>query len=139
MSSKSAIINDRHIICPHCKNDVTVLRPHGGGAQYAKKWDKLPQRALDVLQIWHENPVYRRYWLTKDTILAICKQEKLFMKFASLNARVSELLACGLIESSKHERTDHQTTKKPLYKIDTKKAKLVLLAKGNLGVLEIIK
>ena len=138
MSTKSAVINDRHIICPHCQNDVTVLRPHGGGAAYAKKWTKLPQRALDVLRIWNGNKVYGNYWITKEILLAICQQENLKTKFTSINARVSELVALGLVRVSKHERVDHTTTRKPLYKINTDNARLVLAKNGNLKDLETI-
>ena len=138
MSTKSAVINDRHIICPHCQNDVTVLRPHGGGAAYAKKWRKLPKRALAILRVWCENPVYSNYWLSKDTLQAICDNENLNMKFASVNARVSELVALGLVQVSRHERVDHTTTRKPLYKINTDNARLVLAKNGVLKDLEVI-
>ena len=135
MSTKSAVINDRHIICPHCQNDVTVLRPHGGGAAYAKKWKQVPERVLEVLGIWNRNKVYANYWLTKETLLGICQHAGLNIKFTSLNARVSELVAIGLATSSKHERVDHTTTRKPLYKINREKAKQVLDVHGKLEAL----
>ncbi|MCY4492037.1 MAG: hypothetical protein OXC46_11355, partial [Thaumarchaeota archaeon] len=72
------------------------------------------------------------YWITKETLLSICQQEGLKIKFTSINARVSELVAIGLVESSKHERVDHTTTRKPLYRINRELAKIILESGGKL-------
>lgn len=129
----SAVIDNRHITCPHCSKDVTVLRPHDGGARYAKEWTHLPKRNFNVLKIWYEKEVCRKYWIDKDTLLAVCQSEGLKISLNSLNGRVSELLALALIQSTKQVRDGHETSKKPLYKIiDSEKTYKVLITGGQL-------
>jgi len=101
----------------------------GSGASYARDWDHLPERCIQILAAWYSHGC-RDSWHTKNelrTLLAVPVREAPFM------ARISELLACGIIEMSREAKAaPHDTQDAPVYRLDLGRAAVVLREGGKL-------
>ena len=122
----SAIIHDRQITCPHCHRSVQVKRQSGSGATYVAKWIKLPKRCNDVAWYWLTDP-HLLEPVTKTALRHRLVQRGLKISEDSINARVSELLGCGLCEMSQTpDLTQHDSRRTPRYALNRDRTQAVL-------------
>lgn len=77
--------------CPNCKLKFDAKRS-ARGAAYARDWDYLPDTNMHLLKWWLHN--YRHEPINKKRIVSKYR----FVTIDSVNARVSELYGCRLID-----------------------------------------
>ena len=115
----SAIIHNRRIICPHCKERITVRRSYGEGAGYVADWDRIPAGLVKLMlqlddmkdDVWYDKTDLKMRWDARGKT----------MSDNALNARVSELVGLGVLRMRRHQDTKyHDTDNAPQYEIQHK-------------------
>ena len=99
----SAIIHNRKITCPHCKESVTVRRSYGAGAGYVRDWNVVPLNLQKLMtgiidlceDTWYMKADLRNHW------------DSYGMKMSdnAANARVSELVGLGVLRMIRYPDT----------------------------------
>ena len=133
------IIHDGKVTCPNCDQIIEVKRKGGGGCDAAKHWKQLPKKHIAMLAVWLSDPNMLRTWSTKEELRRDFAESGLHISEDAINARISELLALGLVKFDKHikARPDF-TVEKPHYMLNTTQTILVLNNNGRLEPMEIV-
>ena len=131
----SVVIENRTVTCPHCHENFPVKRKAGGGASYVNDWRKVPQKCLKILVVWISQTDMINTKFEKKDLRAKLADNGLHIKEDPFNARISELLGLGLVNTSINEKRikdTHYTQKVPQYSLILHRACRLLNDGGRL-------
>lgn len=124
------------VTCPECGHEFAARARRGEGATYAKDWDHLPQKCLDMLDTWMD--VYSKGYVADEPVDKVALR-KLLAAFGlpisedAMNARMSELLGTGLVGITQETRSSaHETKQPPKYYMQIPRVLPVLSNRGKL-------
>ena len=128
---KTAQIIDRVVCCPHCGEKIEVNRGAAGqGSQYAKTWTRITAQVatMSAILLPVNGPC------TREELMYIVKRHGYKRSDKSLNARISEMLAVGILRVATPEEKDgiHHTSQAPYYTLDKNRTVQILNRGGKL-------
>ena len=109
-----------------------VKRAPAGGARYAKKWDHVPSKIMDMLYFWKKN-MYCNDKITSE------KAKQMFglgmgIKQDPCQARLSEMVALkAVIQHPGVKDAEHNNTAAPLYELNHPVIEMLFSNGGQVG------
>ena len=119
-------------ICEHCGQETRIVRSEKGAA-YMHERKNIGLTNIKITSAWYSDSEMRQNKYTKYELRDELAKRGIKIGENPINARVSELVAVGIVKSTKHERIGHNTITKPAYYLDICRAEKILNAGGQIA------
>ena len=109
-----------------------VKRAPAGGARYAKKWDHVPSKIMDMVYFW-KNGMHANDRITSSQV-AMMFESGMGMAHNPCQARLSEMVALRLVNQYPGTKdSEHNNTSAPEYELNHPLVEMVFSNGGQLS------